>query len=216
MEMIARASFIKAVMLILVLVLSSSSGWAQKKGSSLKNVELCNGSDRVSPEARIDGCTAFIDAGEGAVNGFVVAYNNRGNAYSAKADYERAIKDFVEATRLDPNYAKAFNNLGVAYLRTGARDLAIGAFDEALRLNPNYGSAFANRAAAHLQGNAYDRAARDYDEAIRLDPKLEAVRSGRCWTRAVLGALQAALEDCDIALRSGANNAATYDSRALS
>ncbi|MCJ9701337.1 MULTISPECIES: tetratricopeptide repeat protein [unclassified Bradyrhizobium] len=214
--MTARASVIKAVILILIVVLSGSSGFAQKpkKGGALKNVELCNGSDRVLPEARIDGCTAFIDAGEGTANGFAVAHNNRGNAYSAKTDYERAIKDFAEATRLNPNYAKAFNNLGVAYLRKGAHDLALGAFEEALRLNPNYGAAFANRAAAYLKSNAYERAAQDYDEAIRLDPNLEAVWSGRCWARAVLGALQAALDDCDRALRSE-TNAATYDSRAL-
>jgi len=143
-----------------------------------------------------------------------IAYNKRGNAYTAKGDYNRAIQDFDQSIKLNPTYIKPLNNRGVAYLRKGEYDLAIEAFDEAITLNPNYGEAFANRAGAHLKKNEYDRAARDYDAAIGLDPNLKAVWSGRCWTRAILGALQAALEDCNRALQ-GATNAATYDSRGL-
>ena len=32
-------------------------------------------------------------------------YNSRGHAYSEKGDYDRAIKDFAEAIRLDPKNA---------------------------------------------------------------------------------------------------------------
>jgi tetratricopeptide (TPR) repeat protein len=179
-----------------------------------RNIELCNGLDRRSFEARISGCTALIDARQGTTTTLAIAYNNRGNAYTAKSDYDRAIQDFDQSIKLNPTYIKPLNNRGVAYLRKGEYDLAIEAFDEAITLNPNYGEAFANRAGAHLKKNEYDRAARDYDAAIGLDPNLKAVWSGRCWTRAILGALQAALEDCNRALQ-GPTNAATYDSRGL-
>jgi tetratricopeptide (TPR) repeat protein len=182
--------------------------------SYFRNIELCNGLDRTSLEARISGCTALIDARQGTTTTLAIAYNKRGNAYTAKGDYNRAIQDFDQSIKLNPAYIKPLNNRGVAYLRKGEYDLAIEAFDEAITLNPNYGEAFANRAGAHLKKNEYDRAARDYDAAIGLDPNLKAVWSGRCWTRAILGALQAALEDCNRALQ-GATNAATYDSRGL-
>src|SRR5262249_1166922 len=43
------------------------------------------------------------------------AYFKRGSAYRAKEDYDRAIMDYTEAIRLDPNSASAYNNRGLAY-----------------------------------------------------------------------------------------------------
>jgi tetratricopeptide (TPR) repeat protein len=185
------------------------------KDDYLKSIELCNGASGIPLDARIDGCTAIIHDGQRSTHALTVAHNNRGNAYAAKGDYDRAIQDFDQSIRLNGSYAKPFNNRGVAYLKKGEYDLAIEAFGEAIKRNPDYGEAFANRAATHLKKNAYDRAAQDYDEAIRLNPTLEAPWTGRCWTRAVVGPLPAALEDCNKALASGSNNAAAYDSRGL-
>jgi tetratricopeptide (TPR) repeat protein len=181
----------------------------------LKNAESCNSKNTVSPEARIEGCTALIQTVQGNATALPIAYNNRGNAYVAKGDYDRAVRDFDQSIKLNQTYTKPFNNRGVAYLRKGEYDLAIGAFDEAIRLKPDYGEAFANRATAHLKQREYDRAARDFDQAIRIDPGLRAAWSGRCWSRAVLGALQAALEDCDKALQADPDSALTHDSRGL-
>ncbi len=186
-----------------------------KTSNYLGNIELCNGHDRTSLEPRINACTTLIDLRQGTTAALAIAHNNRGNAYTAKGEYDRAIQDFDEAIKLDPTHAKPFNNRGVAYLRKGEYDLAIESLDEAIKLDPNYGGAFANRAGIYLKKNEYDRAARDYDEAIRLKPDLEAVWNGRCWTRAIIGELQAGLEDCNKALQSGPNNAGTYDSRGL-
>jgi tetratricopeptide (TPR) repeat protein len=207
-------TFPGVILLILLLLGSTAVAQKPKKDNYLKNVELCNGLDRTAPDARIKGCTALIDAGDSTTTALAMAHNNRGNAYAAKADYSRAIQDFDQSIKLDPNYAKPFNNRGVAYLRKGEFDLAIKAFGEAIKLNPTYSEAFANRAEAHLKQHEYDRAARDYDEAIRLAPNLDAVWNGRCWARAILGALKEALEDCNKALQVGPN-AATYDSRGL-
>ena len=90
---------------------------------------MCNGVDRTSFEARINGCTALIDARSSTTTALAIAYNNRGNAYAAKADYDRAIQDFDQSIKLNPTYTKPFNNRGVAYLKKGEYDLAIEAFD---------------------------------------------------------------------------------------
>ena len=144
-----------------------------------------------------------------------IAYNNRGNAYIAKGEFDRAIEDFDRSIKLDRTYIKPLNNRGVAYMKKGEHELAIEAFDEVIRLDPNYVNAFANRAAAYLKKHDYARAAQDFDEAIRLSPGLEPVSHGRCWARAILGDLEAALEACNKALQSGLNKAATYDSLGL-
>jgi len=164
MEFGARGGIIDGVAPILMLLLLASPAAAQNpkpKDNYLKNIELCNGVDRTSPEARIEGCTALIGAGHDSTPALPIAYNNRGNAYTAKGDYDRAIQDFDQSIKLNQTYPKPFNNRGVAYLRKGEYDLAINAFDEAIKLNPNYGEAFANRAGAYLKKNEYDRAARD-------------------------------------------------------
>ena len=43
------------------------------------------------------------------------AYKNRGNAYLAKADLDRAIADYTKAIEIDQKYAKAYYGRGIAY-----------------------------------------------------------------------------------------------------
>ena len=215
MEYRARGAIINinGVTPILILLLLGSPVAAQNsspKNNFLKNVALCNGFDRTSPEPQIMGCTALIDLGEKTA-AVAIAYNNRGDAYTAKGEYDRAVQDFDQSIKLNSTNANTFNNRGVAYIKKGEYDLAIKNLDEAIRLKPIYPMAFFNRAETYQKKNEYDRAARDFDEAIRLDPNLKAVWSARCWTRAILGDLQAALEDCNKALQSEPNDAATYE-----
>src|SRR5262249_38751328 len=101
----------------LMLLLLGGEVGAQRPAQNPKfrNVELCNGADRTSPDIQIGGCTALIDAGKETPQTLVIAYNNRGNAYTAKGEYDNAIQDYDQSIKLNPNYARAFNNRGVAY-----------------------------------------------------------------------------------------------------
>src|SRR5262249_16559641 len=64
--------------------------------------------------------------------------------YANKGDRDRAIADYNEAIRLDPENAMAFNNRGASYANKGDRDRAIADYNEAIRLNPNFSLAFTN------------------------------------------------------------------------
>src|SRR5262245_31471201 len=174
---------------VLMLLLLADVAVAQKS-QSLKNLELCNGVNRASPDIQIDGCTALINSGAQTPRTRVIAYNNRGNAYMAKGEYDRAVQDYDQSIELNPNYARAFNNRGVAYQKKGEYDRAIKHFDDSIKLNPNYANAFANRAQTYVNKGDYERALLDFDEAIRLKPTLGAVWNGRCWARAIVGELQ--------------------------
>ena len=184
-------------MLGLPLAVSWGAAEPTKFQSKLKNIELCNGSDRSSPEPQIKGCTGIIDAGNEKALILAIAYNNRGDAYATRGDFDLAIKDYDMAIKLNPTFAKPFNNRGVAFLKKGDYDRAIKDFDEAIKLSPDYANAFANRAETNQKRRDYRSAASDYDDAIRLKPDLEAVWNGRCWARAIIGQLQPALEDCN-------------------
>ena len=74
-----------------------------------RSIELCNGVDRTVPDIQIGGCTAFIDSGKGTPQTLVIAYNNRGNAYSTKGEYDLAVQDYDQSIKLTPNSARAVN-----------------------------------------------------------------------------------------------------------
>ena len=101
------------------LILLSLGGVATAQRSVLKSIELCNGVDRTSPDIQIDGCTSLINSGKQTPQTLVIAYNNRGNAYVAKGEYDRAVQDYDQSIKLSPTYSKAFNNRGVALPEKG-------------------------------------------------------------------------------------------------
>ena len=100
-----------------------------------------------------------------------MAYNNRGNAYQAKGDYDRAIADYTEAIRLDPKFADAYYERGAAYSAKGDYDRAIADYTEAIRLNPKIHVRYFNRGFANLYAGALPKALADLDQANALDPK---------------------------------------------
>ena len=98
------------------------------------------------------------------------AYYNRGIAYWAKGDYDRAIADYSESIRLIPGDARAYVSRGIAYRAKGDFDRAIADCNEAIRLNPSHANAYISRGTAYWYKEDYDRALADYTEAIRLNP----------------------------------------------
>lgn len=57
---------------------------------------------------------------------------------------KEARRQYGEALRLEPDYAKAHNNLGVTLIRLGDVAGALHHFAEAVRIDPNYGNARAS------------------------------------------------------------------------
>jgi lipoprotein NlpI len=83
----------------------------------------------------------------------------------------RAIQDYDQAIKLDPNDATAFNNRGRAYNDKGQYDRAIADFNEAIRLDPKYRSAYFERGLANLYAGNLPKALADLNQASALDPK---------------------------------------------
>ena len=69
----------------------------------------CGGQEGASPDLTVTACTAVITSGQQSAEILAGAFYNRGGAYAAKGEYDRAIPDYEEATRLKPDYAEAFN-----------------------------------------------------------------------------------------------------------
>ena len=58
-------------------------------------------------------------------------YHDRGVAWADKGELDKAIKDYTEAIRLDPDFAKAYNNRGHAWQGKGEDNRAKSDFAEA-------------------------------------------------------------------------------------
>jgi len=143
-----------------------------RKEQGRLNLQRCSGA--VS-DLSMSSCTAVIQSGYETQENLTAAFFHRGNAYVMKRQYDRAIEDYDQAIRLNPNDVKSFFNRGFTYSNKGQFDHAIEDYDQAIRLNPNYAEAYDARGNAYANKSQYDRAIEDYGQAIRLSPNLPVV-----------------------------------------
>src|SRR5262249_4131795 len=86
-----------------------------------------------------------------------------------KQEYDKAVKDYTEAVRLDPNFFSAYTNRGLAWKNKKGYDKAIADYSKAAELNPNYAAAFNNL--AWLYATCPDTAIRDGKKAVEAAKK---------------------------------------------
>ena len=99
-----------------------------------------------------------------------IARYGRGVAYQGKGDADRALADYAEAIRLNPGNPDPYYSRGVLQHGKGEYDKAIADFSEALRLNPDNLNALVSRGHSSFLKGDMDHAIADYTEAIRVNP----------------------------------------------
>jgi tetratricopeptide (TPR) repeat protein len=87
-----------------------------------------------------------------------------------QAAYDRAIADYTQAIRLDPDNARAYASRSGIYIAKGDYDRAIADCTQAIRIDANNAIAYGNRGSCYNAKGDYDRAIADCTQAIRLDP----------------------------------------------
>ena len=102
---------------------------------------------------------------------YAEVYSNRGNAYRKLGKYDRAIKDYNEAIRIEPDYAEAYYNRGNAYSKNGEAARAIQDYNKALALKPDYVEVYNNRGNIFLDKGELNRAIADFNKVIVLNPE---------------------------------------------
>ncbi|MGZ8901829.1 MAG: tetratricopeptide repeat protein [Limisphaerales bacterium] len=143
-----------------------------------------------------------------------IACQNRGNAYRAKGDDERAFRDYEQAIRFNPANAGAYVNRAIIFDRRGEHEAAIMDYNEAIRFHPKFPQAFFNRGLSYLQQREFDLARRDLTEAIRLDPKFAAAYVNRGGIHIEKKEVDLALADYEAAIRLDPKLAEGYLGRA--
>jgi tetratricopeptide (TPR) repeat protein len=134
-------------------------------------------------------------------------HEKKGADFFEKSEYDKAIEEFNEAIRINPDDALSYFYRGLATGFKGDTKGAISDFDEAVRLNPNYTQAYEYRGIARAQSGNFKEAVTDFKKVIELDPKsatgyscLAALRA-TCKDEEIRNgaeAIQAATEACEL------------------
>jgi tetratricopeptide (TPR) repeat protein len=91
----------------------------------------------------------------------------------SKSEFEKSLKDFKNAAKLNPKLAPAYNGMGYAYRKTGDYAKALEMYDQAIELaKPQvFPEAIEYRAEAYLALNRIDDARQSYLDLFASDRK---------------------------------------------
>ena len=137
-----------------------------------------------------------------------------------QGDTDRALAEFSEAARLDPNYVEAQRELARLLIRQERWEEAIVALNAAQRRVPRDAELYALRAEtyvamglSHDRPDDLDRAIADADEALRLDPDQVLALCQRALAYSAKFDDDNALADADEAVRRKPNDAQVFFTR---
>jgi Flp pilus assembly protein TadD len=138
----------------------------------------------------------------------------RGLAALYRGSCDRAIAEFTEVIRLDPNSFEARFCRGMSYALAGRSREALADYTAAIQLQPNRPDAYLDRARVYLDLGEKSLALSDYTEAIRLRPDAKAYLARGCLHHE-MGSYDQALADCDRALRLRPGDSLAFSLRGL-
>jgi len=142
------------------------------------------------------------------------AVMNRGTAYSAKGDLDRALQDYNQAIEMNPENAGAYVNRALALARKGELDCAMNDYAKAITLNPQQWQAYFDRAAELRDQGKLCEAVDDLERVMKLNPGFVGAYMNRANIYVGQGELDKAIADYDAALLRDPKLADAYFSRA--
>jgi tetratricopeptide (TPR) repeat protein len=202
-----------ARLLFILLLLAATPAVAQSNGDS----EECLRPSGVERDARqrIEACTRAIESAELSQENLARAYNNRGLAYVADGDVERAIADFDKSLELHPGYINALMDRGMANGMKGDHERAVADFSTAIRQNPDSADAYNGRCySLALMGDAAAALA-DCNRALALAPNTPYILDSRAYAFLRAADFRRALADYDLILQLEPKNAPALYGRGI-
>jgi tetratricopeptide (TPR) repeat protein len=158
-----------ALLVALVVALGIGISVMEMLPSVTADFNTCHDS---SGDAAIAACSRAIASGQLTGKDLALAFTNRGFEYNAEKDYDRAIGDYDQAIKFDPQLAIAFHNRGLAYYAKQAYDRAIADYDQAFKLDPTYAVALYDRGLAKQKKGDPAGGASDIAAARAINPNV--------------------------------------------
>jgi Flp pilus assembly protein TadD len=124
-----------------------------------------------APGEQLAACSQLIGKGDKAGLALADLKEDRGSAYYRLGDYPRAVRDYDDALRMDPNDSSAHYNLGLIDEQIGDRPRAIAEYTGAIRTQPDNADAYLRRGVLFLDAGRFDQAVTDFTRVHELRPK---------------------------------------------
>lgn len=139
--------------------------------------------------------------------------NNRGWSYAMQEDYEKAIKDLEQATKLNPALIEAFFRKGWCLQQVNQHADAIRAFDLAINQQTNYVQAWYLRGVSKSALTYHKEAILDYNKVLSVEPGNTDALLARAYSRISLEKFADAIDDCSALIRLDPSNSEAYNTR---
>jgi len=97
-----------------------------------------------------------------------LVYNHRGMAYFALSDYVRAIRDFTNSIRYDPENMRCYNNRALTFRVVKRYNRSLEDYDRSVTLNPCLIDGFWGRAQTAYEMKLYSQALSDCEKALSI------------------------------------------------
>jgi tetratricopeptide (TPR) repeat protein len=136
-----------------------------------------------------------------------------GRAHLAKQEYDEAVEDFTQATRLDAAHAPAYAARAEAWARKHYRERELDDITQAVRLEPRNTGYRVVKAQSHSAQGRHEEAIAEFNAALGLEPDSPSlwVARGNEWRRHLK--LDAAIADYTHAIELNPNFTLGYISR---
>ena len=141
--------------------------------------------------------------------------NKKEDKSQLKKKYEKAIEDYDEAIRLNPNDAIAYHNRGNTKGRLEKYEESIKDFDKSIELNPDDVLVYINRGNAKCYLKNYQEGIEDYTKAVEIDIHSISAYYNRGDARFNLQDYQGAIEDFDKAIELNSGYAEAHYNRGV-
>jgi putative GTP pyrophosphokinase len=99
-----------------------------------------------------------------------LVYNHRGMARFSRNENSRALRDFGQAIRFDPNNDRNFANRGLCFRVMKRYEKSLRDFETALEINPNRPENYLGRAQTFFEMQQYDLAKLDCERILENHP----------------------------------------------
>jgi len=160
----------------LLIALACCLGAVPARGQTTIEMSKCSDLSFMGPLIAIDYCTRAIKSGQLSNRYLGMAHYNRGLAYAMRGNFDRAIADLTEATRIEAIAPEAATWRSLTFLlranlyaTSQQYDAALADYGEALRLDPTRAEIYVRRGQVWLAKREPDRAIADFTEALRRD-----------------------------------------------
>jgi tetratricopeptide (TPR) repeat protein len=97
--------------------------------------------------------------------------NNMGFIYQQEGKFQEAIREYLIAIQMKPNFFDAYNNLALVYRSAGEKEEAVAIYKKIIEISPGYAKAYNNLAGLYNELGYKEEAETYYKKAIELDPK---------------------------------------------